>query len=618
MKWYWNLASENEIFATSITMTQTFLSFSQIQFQDPSSILSDIKLDTTENDSLLNTPSTPSNDYNSNYSLTSPIKSSPNHRNHSILFNEISDKSLNKFEINDSKKNINSIYDKKHKYSSSNSQSQISFGEEYHSYIDFPSVCVQSSNQYISKKIDTIGGGNSNDNIVINEYATELVTESNCLIRPVFHSHSCDIDPYNSDIIESAPENLKHQTLDVNAIRNWKLIEHSNHYFMSSPHEKKTIKEFHNGKWVSEIRETHSVRDIRAYFICEPISNKHEASLSESLESRDIILVAVRMDREISLWIKLQSWICFGRFKAMPVGPLGNIGNKIGGIHSGTTSMGSNLGDDQLNSGNEKYNNKENVVLWNAGSSKLLFDVVLWNQKLTLAFATKENSFYDTMNQFSIEEKNSNYMDKTSNSKTGQLGIVQYDMLKVKKYLENELKEKRNVFHRSKIVLVAPESLCYQSVHDSHLQFVKLNRRGSLIATASSKGTVIRLVKTKTSETILSLRRGTTLAFIHSIAFSPTSRYLCCTSSSLTLHFFDIRQCLENSLQTDQGGWMSLKSWMGNQVYSQCQYKTLKGMENICIMPTDSLVYILDDQGRLTYLNYNSKELIFIAEKSIL
>ena len=83
--------------------------------------------------------------------------------------------------------------------------------------------------------------------------------------------------------------------------------------------------------------------------------------------------------------------------------------------------------------------------------------------------------------------------------------------------------------------------------HQSSLQAVGLSPDGQFLATASTKGTIIRVFSLPSLELHCAFRRGTMPATIHSLSFSKDSRFLCCEGSSSTIHIFAI----EHSVQTN-------------------------------------------------------------------
>ena len=67
-----------------------------------------------------------------------------------------------------------------------------------------------------------------------------------------------------------------------------------------------------------------------------------------------------------------------------------------------------------------------------------------------------------------------------------------------------------------------------------------LNYAGTLLATASDKGTLIRIFSTETGNCLQELRRGREKADIYSITFDLKSQWLSCASDRSTIHIFAI------------------------------------------------------------------------------
>lgn len=77
--------------------------------------------------------------------------------------------------------------------------------------------------------------------------------------------------------------------------------------------------------------------------------------------------------------------------------------------------------------------------------------------------------------------------------------------------------------------------------HNSALRCISLSQDGSLVATASEQGTLIRVFGSKSQDQVAEFRRGMDHAIIFDLAFSPGNRWIAATSDKGTLHIFDIR-----------------------------------------------------------------------------
>lgn len=78
--------------------------------------------------------------------------------------------------------------------------------------------------------------------------------------------------------------------------------------------------------------------------------------------------------------------------------------------------------------------------------------------------------------------------------------------------------------------------------HNSSLSCIALNFQGTLLATASEKGTIIRLYNPQTGDLLQELRRGSDKAEVYSIAIDFNTKWLGCTSDKGTVHIFSIAQ----------------------------------------------------------------------------
>lgn len=83
--------------------------------------------------------------------------------------------------------------------------------------------------------------------------------------------------------------------------------------------------------------------------------------------------------------------------------------------------------------------------------------------------------------------------------------------------------------------------------HTNALTQLVLNVEGTLLATSSEKGTLIRVFDVKTGEKIKELRRGADKAEITSLSFSQASNWLCVSSDKGTVHIYGISPPIERN-----------------------------------------------------------------------
>jgi len=76
--------------------------------------------------------------------------------------------------------------------------------------------------------------------------------------------------------------------------------------------------------------------------------------------------------------------------------------------------------------------------------------------------------------------------------------------------------------------------------HDTPLSALAFSPSGSLLATASERGTVIRVFCVKNGQRVQEFRRGVSCVRIASLVFSASGDFLCASSNTETVHVFKI------------------------------------------------------------------------------
>lgn len=83
------------------------------------------------------------------------------------------------------------------------------------------------------------------------------------------------------------------------------------------------------------------------------------------------------------------------------------------------------------------------------------------------------------------------------------------------------------------------------TAHESKISCLSVNHNGTLLATASDKGTLIRVYNISDGNFIAELRRGSKNSEINCIAFDDNNKYVGCASSGGTIHIFSIISALK-------------------------------------------------------------------------
>ncbi|PSN33782.1 WD repeat domain phosphoinositide-interacting protein 2 [Blattella germanica] len=161
--------------------------------------------------------------------------------------------------------------------------------------------------------------------------------------------------------------------------------------------------------------------------------------------------------------------------------------------------------------------------------------------------------------------------------------------------------------------------------HDSPLAALGFSPTGTKVATASEKGTVIRVFQVHDGSKLYEFRRGVKRCVsISSLAFSMDSMFLCCSSNTETVHVFKLEEPREVPRQApeENQGWMG---WMSKAVSVSANYLPsqvtdvfnqgrafasvhlpFQGLRNVCAITTiqkvlrllvasaDGYLYVLD------------------------
>ncbi|KAI1361109.1 WD40 repeat-like protein [Xylaria arbuscula] len=102
------------------------------------------------------------------------------------------------------------------------------------------------------------------------------------------------------------------------------------------------------------------------------------------------------------------------------------------------------------------------------------------------------------------------------------------------------------------VVQLATDSVSIIPAHSSSLRALQLSADGELLASASEKGTIIRIFATSSCAKLAERRRGSENATIFSLRFSPSGNMLACTSDKGNLHIFDVPKLRRPSSSTNR------------------------------------------------------------------
>ena len=84
------------------------------------------------------------------------------------------------------------------------------------------------------------------------------------------------------------------------------------------------------------------------------------------------------------------------------------------------------------------------------------------------------------------------------------------------------------------------------SAHESGIACLSINQNGTLLATASDRGTLIRVFNVFDGKLLVELRRGSKNAEINCIEFDENNKFVGCASDNGTIHIFSIVSAMKN------------------------------------------------------------------------
>ncbi|XP_028123058.1 autophagy-related protein 18a-like isoform X2 [Camellia sinensis] len=150
--------------------------------------------------------------------------------------------------------------------------------------------------------------------------------------------------------------------------------------------------------------------------------------------------------------------------------------------------------------------------------------------------------------------------------------------------------------------------------HDSRIPCFALTPDGHLLATCSTKGTLVRIFNTFDGSLLQEVRRGADSAEIYSLAFSSTAQWLAVSSDKGTVHVFGLKANLGN-LGSDKSHGASDPNHAVSSPTSSLSF--IKGSQYIVAFGHQkNTVVILGLDGRFRVVHFNGeRERVLIPDR---
>ena len=185
------------------------------------------------------------------------------------------------------------------------------------------------------------------------------------------------------------------------------------------------------------------------------------------------------------------------------------------------------------------------IIIWDDHLNKVITEIRFFSNILLakikkdrlIVVIEKRIYLFDITNNF----ENIDTIDTCDNSK-GVLAYTPLGSSNIIAYPEKTIGLVRIKFYDRKYSQII-------QAHESGIAFLTFNIEGTLLASSSDKGTLIRIFNSHNGEMLQEVRRGSDKASINHLYFNSSSTLISCTSDKSTIHIFSSIDALEKIRQ---------------------------------------------------------------------
>ena len=154
-------------------------------------------------------------------------------------------------------------------------------------------------------------------------------------------------------------------------------------------------------------------------------------------------------------------------------------------------------------------------------------------------------------------------------------------------------------------------SVFHINAHENNIAYIVLSYDGSLLATASEQGTLIRIFNTDNGNILQEVRRGKDKADIKYICFEPNYRFIAASSNKGTIHIWSLSNALKclnknheeesNTIENKTSGLKWLPSFLGGEFFNS-EWSFAKARitdhRSICCFGPDNTIIVVSTEGK--------------------